>query len=168
MNPAVPPASTGSLTRVVHFETAYCQVPLCTPSRMSMSLAATRICALLWTPGCPPLPPTWGAHGYATAAVGKMHLPGSCQYVGFGARPYGDFDAPSPSHQKDPLSLPGVRDHIFMPSIIDDVGLSDIPESMLQEQVSRAKPRRGFANTSTPTPDSPGWRTARSCIRTFP
>ena len=40
-----------------------------------------------------------------------------------------------PDHQKDPLSLPGVRDHIFMPSIIDDVGLSDIPESMLQEQV---------------------------------
>ena len=133
------PCRTPCLDRLVdqgvHFETAYCQVPLCTPSRMSMlSGRHPHLCPVL-DPGVPTFASHLDAHGYATAALGKMHLPGSCQYAGFGTRPYGDFAAPSPGHQKDPLALPGVRDHIFMPSIIDDVGLSDIPEAMLQEQV---------------------------------
>ena len=118
----------------LRFDAAYCQTPLCTPSRTSL-LAGRHAhrCPVLW-PETPTFASQLGVHGYATAAVGKMHLPGSRQYAGFSARPYGDFNAPSPSHQKDPLSLPGVRDHIFMPSIIEDVGISDIPESMLQEQ----------------------------------
>lgn len=132
------PCRTPTLDRLiqqgVHFETAYCQMPLCTPSRMSMlSGRHSHRCPVLW-PDTPTFASHLGQHGYATAAVGKMHLQGSRQYAGFGARPYGDFNAPSPGHQKDPLFLPGVQDHIFMPSIIEDAGLSDIPESLLQEQ----------------------------------
>ena len=35
-NPAAPPTLDLLIQQGVHFETAYCQMPLCTPSRMSM------------------------------------------------------------------------------------------------------------------------------------
>ena len=132
------PCRTPALDRLiesgVYCSSAYCQMALCTPSRTAL-LTGRHVhrAPVLW-PETPTFASHLGAEGYATAAVGKMHLPGARQYAGFAARPYGDFAAPSPGHQKDPLSLPGVRDHIFMPSIIEDVGISDIPESMFQEQ----------------------------------
>lgn len=133
------PCQTPTLDRLaekgVNFDTAYCHAPVCITSRMSL-LTGRYIshCPAIW-PDTVTLASHFGANGYATAAVGKMHLAGSRQFVGFDARPYGDFTAPSPAHQKDPLFLPGNRDHIFMPSVIDDAGLSDIPESLLQEQM---------------------------------
>ena len=133
------PCCTPTLDRLisqgVHFDNAYCQNPVCVPSRVGLlSGRLSSQCGLLG-PEVPTFASHLGAHGYATATVGKMHLAGSRQFAGFDARPYGDFTAPSPAHQKDPLNLPGPRDHIFMPSIIEDVGYSDIPESLLQEQV---------------------------------
>ena len=153
------PCRTPTLDRLaaqgVRFDAAYCQMPLCTPSRISL-LAGRHVhrCPVLW-PETPTFASHLGARGYATAAVGKMHLPGSRQYAGFGARPYGDFAAPSPSHQKDPLSLPGVRDHIFMPSIIEDVGISDIPESMLQEQYVVRESLSWLREQRSEQPDQP-------------
>ena len=133
------PCRTPTLDRLieqgVHFDAAYCQNPVCVASRAALlSGLHSHQCPALF-----PETPTIASHltdfGYSTAAVGKMHLVGSRQHAGFGARPYGDFSGPSPAHQKDPLGLPGKRDHIFMPSIIKDVGNSDIPESLLQESV---------------------------------
>ena len=85
--------------------------------------------------------PTFGshllAHGYATATIGKMHLGGSLQYAGFGARPYGDFGGPC-AHQFDPLRIPSERKGetgMALRSRTLDAGLSEIPESFLQEQI---------------------------------
>ena len=133
--PCKTPTLDGLISQGVHFDQAYCQNPVCVPSRVGLlSGRLSSRCGFLG-PEVPTIASHLGDHGYATATVGKMHLVGSRQFAGFNARPYGDFTAPSPAHQKDPLHLPGARDHIFMPSIIDDVGHSDIPESLLQEQV---------------------------------
>lgn len=133
--PCRTPTLDGLIQQGCHFDAAYCQMPLCVPSRIGLlSGRHPSRCPVLW-PETPTFASHLGRHGYATATVGKMHLIGACQHAGFGARPYGDFTGPSPAHQKDPLSLTGPKDHIFMPSIIKDAGVSDIPESMLQGQI---------------------------------
>ena len=133
------PCRTPTLDKLIengaHFETAYCQNPVCVPSRVGLlSGRPSSECAVL-SPEIPTFASHLGDHGYATATVGKMHLIGSLQLAGFQHRPYGDFTAPSPAHQKDPLHLTGPRDHIFMPSVLKDVGVSEIPESLMQEQI---------------------------------
>ena len=133
--PCRTPTLDGLIERGAHFETAYCQYPLCVPSRVAMlSGRPSSECAVL-APDVPTIASHLGDHGYATATVGKMHLIGSRQMAGFQHRPYGDFTAPSPAHQKDPLHLPGPKDHIFMPSVLRDPGVSEIPESLMQEQI---------------------------------
>ncbi|MCZ6631889.1 MAG: sulfatase-like hydrolase/transferase [bacterium] len=139
----------------VHFDTAYCQNPVCVPSRVGLlsGRASSRLAVL--RPDVPTFASHLGDHGYATATVGKMHLQGGRQFAGFDARPYGDFGGPSPAHQKDPLHLPGERDHIFMPSIIQDVGLSDIPESLLQERIVIAESLAWLREHRHTNPDQP-------------
>lgn len=133
--PCQTPTLDGLIEQGAHFETAYCQYPLCVPSRVAiLSGRPSSECAVL-SPDIPTVASHLGDHGYATATVGKMHLLGSRQMAGFQHRPYGDFTAPSPAHQKDPLFLEGPRDHIFMPSVLRDPGISDIPESLMQEQI---------------------------------
>jgi choline-sulfatase len=66
-----------------------------------------------------------------------MHLGGSLQHAGFGARPYGDFGGP-PGHQLDPLDRMADRQGepgMAMRSRTLDAGVSQIPESLLQEQM---------------------------------
>jgi len=133
--PCHTPTLDGLIERGAYFETAYCQYPLCVPSRVAMlSGRPSSECAVL-APDVPTIASHLGEHGYATATAGKMHLIGSRQMAGFQHRPYGDFTAPSPAHQKDPLNLERPRDHIFMPSVLRDPGVSDIPESLMQEQI---------------------------------
>jgi len=140
--PVNTPTLDGLIAKGVHFDAAYCQMPLCTPSRISMLTGRHSHRCGAWGNGSviPPELPTFGSHlrehGYATATVGKMHIGGSRQMAGFGARPYGDFGGPC-AHQHDPLSRldaeggPGMG----MRSRTVDAGLSEIPEAYLQENV---------------------------------
>mgnify|MGYP001234078078 FL=1 len=140
--PVNTPTLDGLIEKGVHFDAAYCQMPLCTPSRISMMTGRHSHRCGAWGNGSvvPPDLPTFGSHlrehGYATATVGKMHIGGSRQMAGFGARPYGDFGGPC-AHQLDPLSRldaeggPGMG----MRSRTVDAGLSEIPEAYLQENV---------------------------------
>ena len=93
--------------------------------------------ASILRPDLPTIGSHFAQHGYHTATVGKLHLGGNLQHAGFQARPYGDFGGPC-GHQPDPLSKwdpehssPGMD----MRSRTADAGLSEIPESMLQEQM---------------------------------
>jgi choline-sulfatase len=135
------PCRTPNLDRLIdqgtHLSTAYCQMPLCTPSRISMLTGrhAHRCGAWGNNSVLDPDIPTFGSHlrnhGYHTATVGKMHLGGSLQHAGFGARPYGDFGGPC-GHQHEPIVDTGNES---IRSRTQDAGISQIPESLLQEQM---------------------------------
>jgi choline-sulfatase len=138
--PCQTPTLDGLIAKGVNFDAAYCQMPLCTPSRISMLTGRHSHKCGAWGNASvlPPELPTFGSHfqanGYATAVVGKMHLGGSRQFAGFGARPYGDFGG-SCAHQHDPLSVT-TEDHLGgseMRSRTVDAGVTEIPESFLQE-----------------------------------
>lgn len=141
--PCRTPTLDSLIERGVHFDAAYCPMPLCTPSRIAMLVGRHSHRCGAWSNGSILRPElsTFASHlarhGYATVAVGKMHLGGSLQYAGFGARPYGDFGG-SPGHQNDPLSRLAARAErpgMSMRSRTLDADLSEIPESLLQEQV---------------------------------
>jgi choline-sulfatase len=114
----------------VLFENAYCNGPICVPSRLSFLTGRypSQIGAwsLLAEPpsDVPSMQATLTAHGYHTAALGKMHFVGDDHLWGFESRPYGDIHGLS--HQPDPLATaPG---HSFFPA-----GPAEIPEEDMQE-----------------------------------
>ena len=79
-----PVADTSALNRIAaggtSFENAYCQSPLCVPSRTSMLAGKYAARCSAWNNGSVIFPEheTLTAHlarnGYTTAAVGKMHF----------------------------------------------------------------------------------------------
>lgn len=121
------------------FDRAYCQMPLCTPSRMCFMSGLEQEQCGAWNNSSvldarfPTIGQTFGAQGYATCLVGKLHFGGSRQKAGFGHRPYGDFGGPC-SHQPDPFTAPDSAGR-GMRSRTAAAGLSEIPESLLQERM---------------------------------
>ena len=118
-----------------YFESAYCQVPLCTPSRMCMLTGKHAHRCSAWNNGSIlfpehlTMPAHFAQHGYSTALVGKMHFGGKEQLNGFQSRPYGDLRGYA-GHQTDPLKTPpGTRHRTRL------AGVTEIPTSMLQERV---------------------------------
>ncbi len=136
--PANTPAFDDLAARGCAFHTAYCQVPLCTPSRICMLTGTDPMKSAGWgnsfmlRPGAATLPGTLTDAGYATCLVGKMHLGGDRQFVGFEHRPYGDLTG-GIGHQWEPLDRWGGRE---MRDRTLDAGVSEIPESAHQEQVT--------------------------------
>jgi len=119
------------------FTDAYCQMPLCTPSRMSLLTGREVRGSGAWSnqsvlrPELPTIPKALGEAGYATCLVGKMHLGGNQQFVGFQGRPYGDLTGKC-GHQWEPLEAS--KRH-SMRTRTAGAGLTGIPESLMQEQV---------------------------------
>lgn len=143
------PVNTPGFTELANSSTVmdntYCSVPLCTPSRISLLTGKEARNSGAWVnksvlkPGLPTLPETLGEAGYETCLVGKMHFGGSRQFGGFNHRPYGDLTGQH-GHQPDPLS-PSRRNieplwvGMETKSRIVDAGITEIPESLHQEQV---------------------------------
>lgn len=133
----------------VDFEETYCPVPLCAPSRKCMLTGKEAQRAEAWsnetvTEGHhQTLPEQFGDQGYETCLVGKMHFQGTRQFNGFQYRPYGDLTGhgiQQPSHQPDPinpeaLDVQSRRQAIEFGTRIPSAGVTEIPESMLQEWV---------------------------------
>lgn len=136
------PAETAALDGLAEpgtvFESAYCPVPLCTPSRMCLlsGREAQRCGAwenwLQLDPDLPTLPGTFSAAGYDTCLQGKMHLGGDHQFAGFDDRPYGDLTGMA-GHQSDPPMSYWEGDWEGNPSAPEEP-VTGIPESLLQER----------------------------------
>ncbi|GIX06623.1 MAG: sulfatase [Candidatus Poribacteria bacterium] len=120
------------------FTDAYCQMPLCTPSRLCLLAGREVRGAGAWSnesvlrPGLPTLPGVLAEAGYSTCLIGKMHLGGNRQFVGFQHRPYGDLTGRT-GHQWEPLRRPEARSMRARTALA--VGVTEIPESLLQEQI---------------------------------
>ncbi len=97
---------TPSLDRLasegVTFENAYCNSPLCVPSRMSFMTGRYVHHLEAWDNGAilPSDQPTWAhrleAAGYETALIGKMHFQGPDQRHGFRSRPVAEIHGGGP------------------------------------------------------------------------
>ena len=131
------PVATPTLDRLAAtgtvFTDAYCQMPLCTPSRICLLTGQGVQACGAWTnesvlrPKLPTLPGTFAEAGYETCLVGKMHLGGSRQFVGFQHRPYGDLTGKC-GHQWEPILS---EDRTGMRVRTAQVGVTDIPESQI-------------------------------------
>ena len=75
---------------------------------------------------------------------------GLCNTPGFGARPYGDFGGPC-SHQPDPLNKTG--DGLRTRTV--DAGISEVPESLLQENMIARESLAWLRENRHANPDKP-------------
>ena len=128
------PALDSIARQGVVFENAFCQSPICTPSRMSFLTG--KLCSDIsaWNNHWVLFPEhrTIARHfteaGYETCLVGKMHFGGADQSHGFMHRPYGDLKH-ALGHQPDPIDM--------FPNSggVAHACASEIPESLQQENV---------------------------------
>lgn len=151
------------------FTDAYCLMPLCTPSRMCMLTGQhVRECGawdnnVVLDPSLPTMPKVFGAAGYTTCLVGKMHFGGNLQFHGFQHRPYGDLTGRT-GHQWEPLNL-------LVDSIEErttEAGLTAIPESKLQEEVVASETIAFLREQQHATPDKPWFLCASFSRPHFP
>jgi len=141
------------------FDRAYCQMPLCTPSRMCFMSGLEQEQCGAWNNNSvlderfPTIGQTFREQGYATCLVGKLHFGGRRQKAGFQHRPYGDFGGPC-SHQPDPFSAPNSAGS-GMRSRTAAAGLSEIPESLLQERMVVDESVAWIREQAASNPDQP-------------
>jgi choline-sulfatase len=167
------PASTPAFDRLAnggtHFQHAYCPMPLCTPSRMCMLSGHEVVRAGAWgngsvlDPELPTLPGVLAENGYETCLVGKMHLGGSVQFAGFRHRPYGDLTGRT-GHQWEPLA--GREDN--MRARTTGAGVTEIPESMLQDAVVADETVAFLREHHASNPDQPWFLCASFSRPHFP
>ena len=139
------------------FDAAYCQGPLCVPSRTS--LLTGRYCRnhgvydnqhILAADGL--TLPRWLADaGYRTCLIGKAHFNGE-QYHGYQQRPYGDFWGQA--HQPDPARTEA-KGESGLGDLIGDSGPSGIPLALTQTEICVAEATRWLLQQVDHTPSQP-------------
>ena len=153
--PVLTPTLDALAARGTVFRDAYCQMPLCTPSRICM-LTGRQVarsggwdnCSIL-PPDVPTIGSAFGDAGYETCLIGKMHLGGNRQFAGFAHRPYGDLTGQT-GHQWEP-DLAGQT----MRQRTAHTGVTAIPESQLQEQVIATETLAFLREHAARSPDKP-------------
>ena len=157
--PCHTPTLDGLIEQGAHLSTTYCSMPLCSPSRISMLCGRHAHRCGAWgnasilDPDIPTFASHLGQNGYATCTVGKMHLGGSLQHAGFQARPYGDFGGPC-GHQDDPLRHYDDDSDTLRRRTLD-AGISQVPESLLQEQMVTRQSTAWLREQRHAAPDQP-------------
>lgn len=169
--PVQTPVLDGLAKHGAFFSSAYCQSPLCTPSRICLLTGRSPMTGGGWANGSylkPEIPTVASAFadaGYATCLVGKMHLGGANQMAGFASRPYGDLTGGA-GHQRDPLSKS--EGGFEMRSRTADAGRTEIPESALQEQVIVRETVTYLREQAAAEPDRPWFLCASFSRPHFP
>jgi choline-sulfatase len=115
----------------------------------------------------PTLPQAFADAGYETALVGKMHLGGNRQFVGFKNRPYGDLTGAA-GHQFEPLfesvsiAKGAGKDFYhkfwkgeFNKERVQSAGVTEFPESQLQEQNVLVETRSFLREHAAENPEQP-------------
>jgi len=168
------PAWTPNFDRLaaggVVFTDAYCQMPLCTPSRICLLTGReVRRCGA-WNngsvlrPELPTLPRAFAEAGYETCLVGKMHLGGSLQFAGFQHRPYGDLTGKT-GHQREPIDSPEANS-MRMRTL--GAGITGIPESLIQDEIVAHETVAFFREHQHAHPDQPWFLCASFSRPHFP
>jgi choline-sulfatase len=151
----------------VKFNQTYCQMALCTPSRLCLLSGKHVRGAGAWdndstlAPDLVTLPAALRTVGYETCLVGKMHLGGSRQFVGFQHRPYGDLTGGTGHQGQEPPA--GYEGDKFTWRY-DGAGKLEFPESALQEQVTAQETIAWIREHRSEKPDIP-WFTLASFSR---
>jgi len=123
------------------FRQAYCQNPLCVPSRASMMMGKySKNIGIyenrhIMQSNNDTLPRLLSREGYHTCMIGKTHINGE-QYQGFDQRPYGDIYGQA--HQPDPRRTPE-KGESGLGDILLDSGPSGIPLAMTQTEICVAE-----------------------------
>ena len=152
------------------FTDAYCQMALCTPSRLCTLSGREVRGAGAWDnnsildPTLPTIPRTLAANGYTTCLVGKMHLGGNLQFVGFQHRPYGDLTGRT-GHQWEPVEGE-YKDSMI--SRTRDAGVTEFPESKLQDVVVTQETVAFLREHQSANPDKPWFLCASFSRPHFP
>ncbi len=139
------------------FTDAYCQMPLCTPSRLCVLTGREAARAGAWTnqsvlrPDLPTMAQVLGEAGYETCLVGKMHLGGNRQFAGFHHRPYGDLTVKC-GHQWEPL---GDERRSSMRTRTTGAGVTEVPESLIQDRVVATETLGFIREHAAARPDKP-------------
>jgi choline-sulfatase len=125
----------------VLFENAYCQNPLCVPSRASMltgkyskDLGIYENRHILES-GSTTIPKVFSENGYKTCVIGKTHLNGE-QYQGYQQRPYGDLYGQA--HQPDPIRTEPAPDS-GLGDVLGNAGATGIPLPLTQTEICVAE-----------------------------
>ncbi|MFC6723400.1 sulfatase-like hydrolase/transferase [Halobium palmae] len=158
------------------FDQAYCQTPLCTPSRLSMLTGREAPGAGAWDnwstllPDRRTMPEAFAEAGYATSLVGKMHFGGNRQFCGFEDRPYGDLTG-EVGHQPDPIRPLEENRGLGRPPFrtrTADAGVTEIPESQLQERNVLTESLSWVREQAHANPDQPWFLCASFSRPHFP
>ena len=125
----------------VLFERAYCQNPLCCPSRASLLRGQHSKSTGIYTntdilePNSTTLPRVLSSHGYRTCLIGKSHFNGE-QFHGYQERPYGDLYGQA--HQPDPRRTPQ-NGASGLGSLVGNAGPTGIPLPLTQTEICVAE-----------------------------
>lgn len=119
------------------FDQAYCQNPLCLPSRASLLTGQHSRNIGMYTntdimePNSCTIPRELSAHGYRTCLIGKAHFNGE-QFHGYQERPYGDFYGQA--HQPDPRRTPE-NGEAGLGQLVGNAGPTGIPLPLTQTEI---------------------------------
>lgn len=174
-----PVVNTDNLDRLAEnstrFDAAYCQSPLCVPSRMSLWTGKTAARSSAWDNRSVIFPehrtlPSWLAqHGYTTAAAGKMHFRGPEQLYGFQYRPYGDLvESRLQFHQPDPPETADGRWSNHAVGRFPFAGPTAIPESLLADNVVSTESLAWLLEFTDTNPSTPWFFVASYSRPHFP
>jgi len=119
------------------FDNAYCQNPICVPSRYSIITGQYSKTLGVYDnrqildPASITIPRVLGQAGYRTCLIGKAHFNGE-QYQGYQERPYGDLWGQA--HQPDPIRT-NEKGEAGYGKLLDQAGASGIPRLLTQTEI---------------------------------